>query len=174
MSALSSLIHLCPPPVGRDGSRELPGEAGLLIPPSHAAMLEIYGPGCFNDFLWIYENGRPDIWPNIAARSRESSKILSGKEIPDIRSVLSRFGATPDELIEWGGTDNADSLFWVPVGTEDRWPTLIVEAGQLDFIMIEEQSPEVILSFLEGTLDCPFFPVEFIEQGPVFEGWSGE
>ncbi|MFJ8868112.1 hypothetical protein ACIRD6_20400 [Streptomyces sp. NPDC102473] len=136
-------------------------------------MLEIYGPGCFNDFLWIYENSRPDIWPNVKARSRESSEILAGKEILQISSVLGRFGVTPDDLIQWGSTDNADSLFWIPVGQVDHWPTLIVEAGQLDFVVIEEQSPDIVLSLLEGALDCPFFPAEYGDCGPSFEAWSG-
>lgn len=174
MSALSSLTRLCPPPMTQArSSRGLPGEGGLVIPPSHTVMLELYGPGCFNDFLWIYENSHPDIWPNIGARSRESSEILSGKDIPNIRAIMGRLGATPGDLIQWGSTDNADSLFWIPVGPEDRWPTLIIEAGQLDFLVIEEQSPAVVLGLLEGTLDCPFFPVEFRDSDPLFERWSG-
>ncbi|MFD0723417.1 hypothetical protein [Streptomyces globosus] len=136
-------------------------------------MLELYGPGCFSDFLWIYENSRPDIWPNIGARSRESSEILSGKDIPNIRSAVGRLGVTPGDLIQWGSTDNADSLFWVPVGSEDRWPTIIIEAGQLDFMLIEGQSPAVVLGLLEGTLNCRFFPVEFRDFDPLFERWSG-
>lgn len=173
MSVLISLTRLCPPPTPQARPpRSAPGKGGVVIPPSHEAMLELYGPGCFNDFLWIYENSRPDIWPNIGARSRESSEILSGKEIPDIRSVMGRVGAAPADLIQWGSTDNADSFFWIPAGPADGWPTLIIEAGQLEFMVIEAPSPAVVLGLLEGTFDCPFFPVEFKESEVIFDGWS--
>ncbi|OEJ33444.1 hypothetical protein BGK67_20805 [Streptomyces subrutilus] len=137
-------------------------------------MLDIYGPGSFNDFLWIYGDSHPEIWANIETRTRASSKILAAKEIPQIRSLLTESNLTPADLIEWGGTDNADCLFWIPTGPADTWPTLIVEAGQLDFVVIETSSPEVILSFLEGNLDCPFFPAEFTDCEPSFEGWSAD
>ncbi|WP_189941924.1 hypothetical protein [Streptomyces aurantiogriseus] len=137
-------------------------------------MLELYGPGCFNDFLWINEDGGPTAWLDIQACSREASEMLSRKKITDIRSVLAGFGAVPADVIQWGSTDNADSLFWIPAGAPDKWPTLIVEAGQLRLQLIEKPSPEVVLGLLDGTLHCPFFPPEFREPVPTFQRWQGE
>ncbi|MGW6686049.1 hypothetical protein [Streptomyces sp. NPDC054961] len=175
MNPLDSLIRLCPPPVtggfldANDG--KLPG---VQIPPGHAAMLDVYGPGSFNDFLWIYGNSNPEIWPNIEMRTRASSAMFIQNDLSGVRSALAGFDVDPGELIEWGGTDNADCLFWIPSGQADSWPTLIIEAGQLDFMVIEESSPEVVLRFLEGRLNCPFFPAEFIDRPPEFESWTDE
>ncbi|MER5483295.1 hypothetical protein ABT024_08755 [Streptomyces sp. NPDC002812] len=137
-------------------------------------MLNAYGPGSFNDFLWIYGNSNPEIWPNIEVRTRASSAMFTENNPSGIRSALTRFDISPVELIEWGATDNADCLFWIPAGRADTWPTLIIEAGQLDFMVVEEPSPEVVLSFLEGRLECPFFPAEFIDRAPDFESWTDE
>ncbi|MFG2294993.1 hypothetical protein [Streptomyces sp. NPDC048603] len=173
MKALDALIRLCPPPVtGRGPASD--GKGIAPIPPSHAAMLDVYGPGRFNDFLWIYGNSNSEIWPDIEARTKASSAILAGKKIPGIRAALTKFGISPDELIEWGATDNADCLFWVPTGQADAWPTLIVEAGQLDYTVVEASSPDVVLRFLEGRLDCPFFPAESTSRFPEFESWWDE
>ncbi|MFF8442906.1 hypothetical protein ACF07U_18840 [Streptomyces californicus] len=175
MNVLTSLTRICPPPAAEGRSlAEHIGEGGMVVPQSHTAMLDVYGPGCFNDFLWIYDRARADVWPDIGARSRESAEILAGKEIPAIRSVTGRLGAAPEDLIQWGGTDNADSLFWIPVGEPESWPTLLVEAGHLAFLLVEEPSPSVILGLLAGTLECPFFPPDFREAEPSFERWRGE
>jgi hypothetical protein len=174
MSALQSLTRLCPPPTVRTRSLGgLSSEAGPAIPPDHTSMIDLYGPGCFNDFLWIYENAHPDVWPNIGARSRASVDIFSSKEIPNVRTAVERCGGSVGDVIQWGSTDNADSFFWIPVGPREHWPTLIVEAGQLNFMVIEEQSSAVVLGLLDGTLSCPFFPPEIVEVAPRFEEWSG-
>ncbi|MFJ8104224.1 hypothetical protein [Streptomyces sp. NPDC096132] len=144
----------------------------MAVPPGHAAMLELYGPGCFNDFLWINEDGCANVWLDIQTCSRRASEMLSRKKIPELRSVLAGFGATPADVIQWGSTDNADSLFWIPSGAPDEWPTVIVEAGQLRLLLIEKPSPDVVRGLLDRTLNCPFFPSEFWEPVPVFERWQ--
>jgi len=179
MDTLDSLVHLCPPPVGkhaRPGSVSGAGAGGtkLTLPLSHARLLEAYGPGSFNDFLWIYEQDCPNPWLDITQRSRETTRLLSRKQIPEIRSLLSHFGSNPSLLIQWGATDNADEIFWIPEGDPEEWPTLIVEAGQLSFQIVRQNSLELLLGLLEGTLDCPFFPEEFLTHPPAFERWTGD
>ncbi|MEU1182322.1 hypothetical protein ABZ464_32725 [Streptomyces sp. NPDC005820] len=179
MSALDELIRLCPAPSTRHGRPGTsagagPGGPAELLPPGYTALLEVYGPGCFNDFFWIYEDGCPNPWLDIRARSRKTSEILAGKQIPEIRSTLTEFDSDPSRLIQWGVTDNADSVFWIPVGAPDEWPTIIVEAGQLSFQLLQQPSPDIVLGLLDGTLRCPFFPPEFRSNGPVFERWVEE
>ncbi|GAA3394846.1 hypothetical protein GCM10017752_41810 [Streptomyces roseoviridis] len=77
-------------------------------------MLEKYGPGCFNDFLWIYENSEPGIRPNIEARTREASEILAGVTAPVGRHLAREFGVSLADLVQWGSTDNADWLSGYP------------------------------------------------------------
>jgi hypothetical protein len=73
-------------------------------------------------------------------------------------------------LIQWGGTDNADSLFWIPAGEPDRWSTLIVEAGQLSHLVVPGTVPDLLLGLLTGTLECPVFPEDFPSPSPEFLG----
>ncbi|MFJ9020743.1 hypothetical protein ACIRPU_12260 [Streptomyces sp. NPDC102259] len=179
MSALDALVNLCPPPPvkhvrpGYAAGAE-PDGGTMVLPSSHAELLEVYGPGCFNDFFWIYDDGCPNTWLDIRARSQKATQILSGKRIPEIRAVLDEFELDPSSMIQWGVTDNADYVFYIPSGVPDEWPTLIVEAGQLSFQLLQQSAPEILLGLLDRTLTCPFFSVEFFETVPTFQRWQEE
>ncbi|MET9856364.1 hypothetical protein ABZY57_25905 [Streptomyces sp. NPDC006450] len=178
MNALESLLRICPPPEGPDlGPRGRPAANagdGPAVPPSHAELVKRYGAGCFDDFLWIYEEECPNEYLDIGQQTREAYDILSQADIPEIRSMLNEFGAVPEELIQWGRTDNADSLFWIPSGAPEDWPTLIVSAGQLDFLLVRSTSPGVVLGLLERSIRCSFVPAEFFDTAPTFERWREE
>ncbi|MGW1268556.1 hypothetical protein [Streptomyces sp. NPDC002491] len=137
-------------------------------------LLKAYGPGCFNDFFWVYGNPCPNPWLDIRTRSQQASKILSGKRIPEIRQTVSEFKIDPSDIIQWGVTDNSDYVFYIPSGVPDDWPTLIVEAGQLRFQLLRQPVSDILLGFLDGTLHCPFFPAEFFETVPIFQRWQEE
>ncbi|GAA3394847.1 hypothetical protein GCM10017752_41820 [Streptomyces roseoviridis] len=64
--------------------------------------------------------------------------------------------------------------FWVPVGPTDDWPAALIEAGQLDFLVVPEGPVAAVLGLLSGGIAAPCFPAGFAEGGPVFEVWSSE
>jgi hypothetical protein len=172
MSSLEHLLAVCPPPAGAE--RWVPGGAdrksgrALTIPPSYLALLSRYGPGRFDDFIAIYAPGCANMYLDLLYWTRVSSEMLAGKEMPHIREALRPFGVDPGDLIQWAGTDNADSFFWVPSGEPDGWPTLIVEAGQLDFTIIRDDAPGTLHSLLVGDVRCRFFPDDFPDDSPEF------
>ncbi|MEW5628854.1 hypothetical protein [Streptomyces hydrogenans] len=179
MDTLDSLVHLCPPPATNHARPGIPSGAGaggaqMTVPPLHARLLEVYGPGSFNDFLWIFEQGCSNPWLDIDTLSRRAADILSKKKIPEIRSIVADFKSDLSHLIQWGATDNADEIFWIPTGHPEDWPTLIVQAGQLEFQLIRRSSLEVLHGLIGGELRCPFFPEDFLRHRPTFERWTGD
>ncbi|WP_433571558.1 hypothetical protein [Streptomyces sp. CA-251247] len=163
---LSRLIALCPPPAAPPPRVE----RGLIpVPSAHTELLAVYGVGCFDDFLSIYGNGVGNTYLDISDSTVRSTKILAGKEITELRAQLDTFGARPEDLIQWGGTTNADWLFWIPIGEPGVWPTVIVEAGQLAFAVLHRSSPGVLLDVLSRTWSTPIFPDDFPDDCPAFE-----
>ncbi|WP_375803624.1 hypothetical protein [Streptomyces sp. A012304] len=142
------------------------GWAGL--PKSHAEMVRVYGVGCFDGLLTVYGVGVGNMYLEISDCTARSTGILAGKRIPALRARLSEFGVGPEELIQWGGTANADWLFWIPAGEPDSWPTIIVEAGQLSFEVLHRPSPGVVLDLLTGSFSTPIFPCDFPSGHPAF------
>ncbi|TDC27142.1 hypothetical protein E1265_02365 [Streptomyces sp. 8K308] len=165
---LRELTALCPPPAAPVRPRRAGAAVERTVPDSHRALVDAYGVGCFDEFLWIYGVGAENPHLDIAAATEVTRTILRGKPIPRIRAALAAHGLDTDDLVQWGGTDNGDVLLWVPVGAPDAWPTLIVEAGQLDFALVAESSTRVILGLLTGSLRVRCFPEDFPSERPEF------
>ncbi|MGY6656848.1 hypothetical protein ACXIZN_32280 [Amycolatopsis sp. TRM77291] len=167
MSDLERLVSLCPPPAVVD--RAVLGRGvGPAIPASHLDLLNAYGTGCFDEFLWIYGAGVENKHLDIHSRTHGMRKILRRNTADGIREVLRLYGVDASELIQWGGTDNADSLMWIPVGDPVGWPTLIIESGQLGFTVSPRSSTGVLLDLLTGVLRTDVFPFDFPSENPSF------
>jgi hypothetical protein len=172
MRSVERLLAVCSPPEVEE--REIPyvsdrrNVTSITFPPSYLGLLSRYGPGRFDDFIAIFAPGCTNMYLDLLYWTRVSSEMLAGKEMPHIREALRPFGVDPGDLIQWAGTDNADSFFWVPSGEPDGWPTLIVEAGQLDFTIIRDDAPGTLHSLLVGDVRCRFFPDDFPDDSPEF------
>ncbi|WP_413757469.1 hypothetical protein [Streptomyces sp. MMBL 11-3] len=169
MAELSALMSICPPPpdppplrTGRSAS------VGVRTPDGHSEMVKVYGTGCFDEFLWIFAEGAERENLDIAFRTAEAREIFRGKKMPLLREALSGLGCTPEELIQWGVTDNGDSLLWIPVGNPDDWSTVVLQAGQLDFSIFSKSSTGLIFDLLSGSLRLRIFPEDFPSPHPEF------
>jgi hypothetical protein len=140
----------------------------MRIPSSYDSLLRLYGAGRFDDFLAIYSPEHTNRYLDILYWTETSRDIMSRARVTALRAALGEYSIRPEELIQWGGTDNADSLFWIPSGRQDEWHTVIVAAGQLDFLIVPNCSTDVILGLVEGSLQCDFFPDDFPSQSPDF------
>lgn len=164
MDDLARLVALCRPPEQVVGL----AKPSSVVPPSHRALTGTYGTGCFDEFLWIYADGAENHHLDIASRTESARSLLGGKSIPEIRAALHTFGVTPADLVQWGGTDNGDSLLWLPVGEPDQWPTIVVEAGQLSFTVLSGTSTAVLVGLLTRAATAEPFPEDFPSDFPDF------
>lgn len=166
---LLSLTALCPPPADPGPShRERGVPTSRQIPESHYDLVRAYGTGCFEDFLWIFAMGADNVNLDIESTTGVTQSILRAKAAPDLREALTRYGVTPQDLIQWGGTDNGDSLLWIPAGEPENWPTIVIQAGQLAFACSPRSSTGVVLDILTGELHIRFFPDDFPSDHPEF------
>ncbi|OQQ17824.1 hypothetical protein B0675_12490 [Streptomyces sp. M41(2017)] len=162
---LSDLTSLCPPPE----MPSLPSPCELpRLPQSHGALVDAYGTGCFDEFLWIFAAGADNANLDIEIATGAMRSILDSKAAPDLREALARHQSEPGDLIQWGTTDNGDPLLWIPDGDPADWPTVIIQAGQLEFIVSSRTSTGVVLDLLTRELQPPFFPEDFPSSRPVF------
>lgn len=164
---LLRLTSLCPPPVSPAPSKRS-GQAVRAIPGNHHDLVRAYGTGCFDEFLWIFAMGADNAHLDIDTATSATQSALRDKDVSALREALSRRHATPEELIQWGVTDNGDSLLWIPTGDPEDWPTIVIQAGQLDFVISPRSSTGVLLDLLTGELHLRFFPDDFPSSAPEF------
>ncbi|MFB7652135.1 MULTISPECIES: hypothetical protein [unclassified Streptomyces] len=166
---LTRLKVLCPPPSRPEPVREVQREPGAQdIPVSHRALITTYGIGCFDEFLWIFAQGAPNVHLDIAERTHQMRSTFQGKALRELSHVLDEYLAGPDDLIQWGATDSADVLAWIARGSPDAWPTVIIQAGQLKAVVSVGSSTSTVLDLLRGSLRIPFFPDDFPDRRPEF------
>lgn len=163
---LHRLIALCPsPPVPARPA----AEAGrYAVPESHRELVGAYGVGCFDEFLWIYGSGAHNPHLDIDTATDGARAVLHDKRVPGIRNALKAYGLGPGDLVQWGGTDNGDTLLWVPAGPPEAWPTIAVAARQFDFAVLERSSTGIVLDVLTGAARIGFFPDDFPSSHPQF------
>jgi hypothetical protein len=166
---LLKLTELCPPPADPGPSHSERGvRTPRQIPESHYDLVRTYGTGCFDDFLWIFAMGADNANLDIESSTGVMQSILRAKGAPDLREVLARYGVKPQDMIQWGSTDNGDSLLWIPAGEPENWPTIVIQAGQLAFVSSPRSSTGVVLDILTGELNIGFFPDDFPSDHPEF------
>ncbi|MDQ1038315.1 hypothetical protein QFZ75_004731 [Streptomyces sp. V3I8] len=137
-------------------------------PDGHEELVKVYGTGCFDEFLWIFAEGAENENLDISSRTAAARVTFREKKLPALREALADLRSAPEELIQWGVTDNGDSLLWVPVGNPEDWPTIVLQAGQLDFSVCLKSSTGLILDLLSRALRLRIFPEDFPSPHPEF------
>ncbi|MFD6189706.1 hypothetical protein [Streptomyces sp. NPDC060275] len=164
-TALPLLKSLCPPPTHPEVGR---ATRSSTIPASHNDLIETYGTGCFDEFIWIFAVDATSAQLDITERTRELRNILRSKELTAVRHDLGDNGFHVNDLVQWGVTDNADVLAWITRGKPEEWPTSIIQAGQLRAVVSPRSSTATILDLLTGSTVVPFFPPDFPGDQPEF------
>ncbi|MER7836706.1 hypothetical protein ABTY98_12510 [Streptomyces sp. NPDC096040] len=132
-------------------------------------MIRTYGAGCFDEFLWIFEDGASNGNLDIIEQTEKMRSAFRGKPLSALRRVLDAHRAGPEDLVQWGVTDNGDLLAWIAVGEPDSWQTVIIQAGQLAAAVSPAGSTTTLLGLLTGSLRVPFFPEDFPSELPEFQ-----
>jgi hypothetical protein len=143
---------------------------GLDLPTDYKEIIAAYGSGSFSDFIYLYNPFCP-FWT--------SSNLLSGTTKQRLRAYREgqaqhpqysppfRAYPEPGGLFPWASTDNGDTLFWLTVGSPDKWTTVVCDSKTSE--ACDEFSfgvAEFLLCWLSGSLVSRVLPPA--PQGPVF------
>jgi hypothetical protein len=128
----------------------------------------VYGFGCFDEFLWIFADGASNSHLDITEGTRQMQSTFQGRALDELSRVLDEYEAVPQDLIQWGVTENADLLAWIPRGDPESWPTVIIQAGYLASVVSQKSSIATVVHLLTGSLRVPFFPSDFPSEHPEF------
>ncbi|WP_446040549.1 hypothetical protein [Streptomyces sp. SID1121] len=143
-------------------------ELGRQLPADYHKLMEVYGPGCFDEFMWLYgnfpENGNLDI----RHRTQKARRVFSRSASVNLNAMLDGLGATRQDVISWGGTDNGDLCIWVAVGSPDRWPIIVVDVREDIYLKFGGGVSDFLLAFLRKDMASDIFPDDFPSKNPEF------
>ena len=177
--ALARLRALGPPPalpisaVGPQVWSDVERELGLKLPTDFKQLLEEYGLGAFNDFLFAFNPAVANPHMNLLHSAAEYARIdrssrADGVPIP--------YPIHPEQggLLAWGKTDNGDVLFWLtdPPEDPDSWPIVASESRGPNWYRHPGPASSFLADLLSGAIQVPFIGPDQIGGEPRFESFA--
>jgi len=114
--------------VRTDGA-EVESTLGFELPEDYKELVDLYGPGSFDDFLGVFRPHHPVPHLDLLLSVRETAALLaayeaSGEALP----------APAGRLLAVALTDNGDTLYWVrdPLESPDQWGIAVNAARDFD------------------------------------------
>jgi hypothetical protein len=153
---VDDLVALVPPPQHTDREIDwyaVEAELGTRLPRDYKTLVELYGPGSFDNFLTVFQPVTPFLTVQLAYRARRSAEILGRPELMPV-----------------AGTDNGDTLYWLkqPAGEPDAWTITGNGARNARWPQFPGGLVAFLSAVLSGELQFPIFPRGFPRQPPVF------
>jgi hypothetical protein len=135
---------------------------GLRLPPDYKHIVETYGLGLFDGFLWILHPTTPN------------SNLRLDKQIEATRWALVEVSdafAQPNELTAWARTENGDTCYWLNrdhSDDPDHWQIAVNESRGPDWEVFDLTTSGWLEAVLSGRLRTPLFPEDFPSASPTF------
>jgi hypothetical protein len=183
--ALDVLVGLMPPHQGSGNEVDwAAAEAayGCRFPADYRAFAAVYGEGSIDESISVMmPSGSGNLW----------EPVVSGAEPPGIESPAGLGAVTPERILLWGQTSQADVLGWYRDSEDpDRWPVVVwsrttarwsrYECGMTEFLarLLRADFSECPISDLAlwGAEDPTFlnFREETRRREAGLDPWTGE
>ncbi|MBA3947648.1 MAG: SMI1/KNR4 family protein [Herpetosiphonaceae bacterium] len=168
--SLDALKQRVAPPVAplETGSPEqwaaAEAQLGVQFPDDYKALVDTYGTGGFNDFLYVF---------NPFARNQYRN-LFKGKDVMlDAYNVsrsqfpeYSPYPAFPETggLLPWGTTDNGDELYWQTEGQPNAWSLVLFDARHGRNERYQLGITDFLAQFFSGTLKSRVLPEDLLME----------
>lgn len=135
---------------------------GFPLPVDYRALVETYGEGSFDDFLWLLHPTSPNPNLNLISQLRTVRDALTGDP--------SGVGPRPEDLVPWAETDNGDVCYWRFDANRRLANSVVVNEGRGDaWAEFNNLSATAwLLAILTGKIRVPVFPDDFPSPYPSF------
>ncbi|AMU55107.1 Uncharacterised protein [Mycobacteroides abscessus subsp. abscessus] len=134
-------------------------ELGFETPGDYQLIIDHYGRGSFDDFLYVMQplndNKFLDLASQIAA-NHEMLHALTNETIP----------YPVESLFKCASTDNGDSIYWLTDKSSEpnEWPIVINAARDDRWEEFDGTLLEFLVAIFSKSYVCPIFPDDFPAQ----------
>lgn len=172
MASLDELRRIVPPPAGTSPTVDwasAQAALGVDLPSDYVALIDEWGAGSFDDFLWVFAPGHPNVNLDLVQQAEEQSAALretaeAGEEHPYEPAVA------PGGLLPWGLTDNGDVCYWVLSESEPLLTAFIAinESRGPEWHRFDGDLTDFLVGFLTGRERVSVFPDDVPSAAPGF------
>ena len=161
MTSQDDLGRLAPAPVRRVALPDwdsVEATLGVRLPSDYKWLVERYGPGSFDEFLYVFQPGSPVEPFQLELQAGQTIRALDylrrgGEVIPYENS----------ELLASCRTDNGDTGYWLrrPADNPDAWNIVVNEARGTRWSTFDGGIVTFLVAVLTGTHHVNVFPEDF-------------
>lgn len=168
--SIENLIRVVPPPATPGDPfpgpwREVEAKLGTLLPSDYKAFVQLYGLGCFMEYLWIWT---PRAYTRHVRLELEASSVL--KVLGEDEYFSFPLWPEPGGLLPFGVTLDGDYLAWVTRGPPDTWRVTVLDRGMgyEEAHAYDCDLTDFLAGVATGEIDPPSFQSGMLECEHVF------
>lgn len=145
---------------------------GVRIPEDYQQLVDTYGTGAFDNFLWVYNPFTSN--PNLNL-GPAGQRILNADK--HSRAQSEHFVCPyplhpePNGLYPWAGTDNGDALFWQWLADQMDYRIVIRGPRAPEWEEFQESITSFLLKLFRREIRPRVFPEDFPSEAPLFHVW---
>jgi hypothetical protein len=148
---------------------EVTTRLGFSLPVDYMQLVESFGSGSFNNFIWVLNPFATN--PNLnllycLTRTLGGLRVLREKH-PDLIPFPLLF--EPSGLFPWGVTDNGDILCWITKGETGHWSTVVLPRQHSTTAQFSVPMSVFLARLLSGKWVCDGLPSSAFSRTPYFE-----
>lgn len=141
---------------------------GVALPHDYKKLIEIYGSGRINEFLWVFNpfsaNNNINLERQVDTQAQVMAEVRSGGEVVPFESF-----PRVDGILPFGITDNGDVLYWRTFGNSDEWTVVVSESRTPEWESFDLSASAFLVNIIKRKIVCKFFPLSFSELPASFE-----
>jgi hypothetical protein len=170
---IDQLIKVLPrpaTPIEAQGSwAEVESALKAKLPIDFMAFIEVYGSGCVNNFLTVFNPFSMRANLNLLVQSKNQLGALA--ELQEQFTEFRTFALFPKKggLLPIAMTDNGDTIYWLTQGEPSEWSIVICDARGPDFEQFDCSFTLFLANILTGRLNCKTMSSFAFNGDPKFE-----
>ena len=146
----------------------LESDLGIDLPHDYRDFIRVYGTGCIDGFLWVYNPASANPNLNLATRTEKNTALL--KNLWEMGAPLpGEFAPSSEHVVSWGGTDNGDILVWDT--SRVPYDVLVVTPREARVERFQCGTIEFLVRVLSRRIVVSRFPADFPSRRPTFVSW---
>ncbi len=178
MSSLSLelLMQLIPPPSGPCETatpkawEKIDARLGIELPPDYKALIDCYGTGSFNEFIFVYTPFAQNEYLNLfyaldtLHQADERTQLLGDP----VWTAVHPFELYPasEGLLPWGCTSNlGDTFFWQIKGPPETWETIFYNLRSGEYEVWKYPLTEFLYRLFTRQIESVLLPEGFAAAG---------
>jgi hypothetical protein len=173
VAALDALHGLTPAPAAaalRVDWAACSHELGVALPEDYVALVDDWGAGCFDDFLWLLAPGHPNHNLDLIAQAGRQLAALEELQRAAIQPPPFAPRIATGGLLPWAITDNGDVCCWRLTDVTDpgSWTVVVLESRGPEWFGFEGGVAGFLTGLLGGGVRVSVFPDEVPSPQPGF------